>query len=369
MTATLRVVLDQVVSPADPDLTAASAELARALVEAAPSGCDVSAIVPAAAPAALEDLAREVPGLVDTHKAALARRELATAWQLGVAPGIGGGMIHSPTLFAPLVKHDRVHTSDQTVVTLWDLRAWDAPDELPRAAVLWQKAMLKRAVRFADAVVVPTHSMAERLSEIARLGDRIRVIAGAAPTGFRAPSDSPARLRELGLPHRFVALAGGKATSDGLLAGLHAVALAGAEDIVVIDAPEGEEPAIADIASAAGVPEARVHVRGALDAADRGAVLGAAAAFVAPARQNALPWRVLEAMAVGVPIVAADSAVHAEVLADVGVVEEGGLVAALRAVLGSDAARERGRVLALDRARAFSWQGAAERVWQLHAEL
>jgi hypothetical protein len=30
-------------------------------------------------------------------------------------------MIHSPTSLAPLVKHDRVHDNDQTVVTMWDL--------------------------------------------------------------------------------------------------------------------------------------------------------------------------------------------------------------------------------------------------------
>ena len=64
-------------------------------------------------------------------------------------------MIHSPSLFAPLVRHDRVHDNDQTVVTVWDLRPWEAADELPRATVAWHRAMLKRAVKFADAVVVP----------------------------------------------------------------------------------------------------------------------------------------------------------------------------------------------------------------------
>jgi len=38
-------------------------------------------------------------------------------------------------------------------------------------------------------------------------------------------------------------------------------------------------------------------------------------------------------------------------------------------VLGSTAAVERYAVLASDRGRAFSWAGAAERVWQLHADL
>ncbi len=95
------------------------------------------------------------PGLAGVRRTALARRELAGALQLGVGTGIGGGMIHSPTLFAPLVRHDRVHDNDQTVVTVWDLRPWEAPEELPRTAVSWQRAMLKRAVKHADAVVAP----------------------------------------------------------------------------------------------------------------------------------------------------------------------------------------------------------------------
>ena len=42
---------------------------------------------------------------------------------------------------------------------------------------------------------------------------------------------------------------------------------------------------------------------------------------------------------------------------------------ALAQILGSAAAVERYAVLAGDRGRAFSWLGAAERVWQLHADL
>ena len=45
------------------------------------------------------------------------------------------------------------------------------------------------------------------------------------------------------------------------------------------------------------------------------------------------------------------------------------LADALGQVLGSAAAVERYAVLAGDRGRAFSWMGAAERVWQLHADL
>ena len=46
MTATLRVMLDQLVAPTEPDLAEASRELARALVIGAPAGCEVEGIAP-----------------------------------------------------------------------------------------------------------------------------------------------------------------------------------------------------------------------------------------------------------------------------------------------------------------------------------
>lgn len=375
MVATLRVVLDQLVAPTEPPLAEASRELARALVIGAPAGCEVEAIAPAGgADAALD----AVPGLAGVRRTALPRRELAAALQLGVGTGIGGGMIHAPSLFAPLVRHDRVHDHDQTVVTLWDLRPWESPAELPRAVVGWHKAMLKRAVKHADAVVVPTHSLAARLLEIARLGDRVRVVAGAAPLGFSVPVDDVGRRRALDLPEGFVLLAGGAQGSEGVDAGLAAVAASGVDlPVVVIDVEEGHEPAVADLASAAGLPERVLHVRGALEAADRAAVLGGAVAYVAPSRRAAFPWRVVDALTLGVPVIAAASAVHEEVVLDGGVLVPGtdaasltdGLGAALSDALGSTASAERLGVLAGDRGRAFSWREAADKVWMLHAEL
>ncbi|MET0830433.1 MAG: glycosyltransferase [Microbacterium sp.] len=369
MTATLRVMLDQLVAPTDPDLEMASRELARGLIAGAPSGCEVEGI----APAGPADRRVDIPGLAGVRRAGLARQQLAAALQLGVATGIGAGMIHSPTLLAPLVRHDRVHENDQTVVTIWDLGPWDAPAEFPKSMAAWHRAMLKRAVKHADAVVVPTHSMAVRLGQIANLGERIRVIAGAAPQGFALPTDEVGRRRALDLPEGFLLLAGRAAAADALAFGLSAIGRAGLElPVVVIGAGAGEEPAIADLAAAAGIPERSLHVRGALEKEDRAAVLGGAVTFVAPAQRSALPWRVLEALALGVPVVAASSPVHDEVIVDGGILaaaEVDALSGALEQALGSAVAVDRLGVLAADRGRAFSWRESADRVWQLHADL
>lgn len=308
----------------------------------------------------------EVPiaGIADVRRLSLARRELAASWNLGIVPGVGGGLIHSATLMAPLVRHDRVHDNDQTTVTLWDLRAWEEPQALSKTSVAWQRGMLRRATRHADGIVVPSHAVAMRLGEIAKLGERIRVIPGAAPTGFVVPLDAAARRAALSLPTGYIVLTGSAASLE---VGFRAAAAAGT-DAVVLDAPEGSEPALSEIASAAGLPESRVHIRGALAVEDRAAVLAAASALVATGALASWPWRVVEAMTLGVPVVAVDSGVHRDVVAD------GGVVVAVEDVseavvdaVGSGARRL--SVLGADRSRAFSWMGSAERVWGLHADL
>ncbi|MEN2738062.1 glycosyltransferase [Microbacterium sp. X-17] len=368
MTATLRVVLDQLGAGApDPNLAIAERELARALVRSAPTDCVVAALVPAGDEVATEEA---VPGLASVSRTMLARRELAAAWQRGLATGSAHGMVHAPSLFAPVGRHDRVHDGNQTVVTLWDLRAWERPDSLPRGTVSWQRAMLRRAEKHADAVVVPTHAMAAAVGAHSRLERRVRVIPGAAPAGFAPPVDAAERRRTFQVAEGALVLDGSGSQLE-LTSVLRALVDADlALPLVVFDADPLRESWLVDAAREAGYPVGSLHVRGALPDQDRAAILSGAAAYLAPATDSGFPWRMLEALALGVPVVAVESPVHEELLLDGGVLvtpEDFG--AAVSSVLESDAARRRWSVLAADRGRAFSWDDAAARVWALHAEL
>ena len=361
MTTTLRVVLDQLVAPTDPDLVMASRELTRALISAAPRACEVAGVVPAAGEDALAEV-RALEGLAGVESSPIPRRELSTALSLGLPSGLGGGMLHSPTLFAPLVRHDRVHNHEQTVVTIWDLTPWTHPERVSKASVAWHRAMLKRAERHADAVIVPLHVMADELAERTKLRGRIRVIAGAAPAGFAEPRDAVGRRRTLGVPEGGVVV-DAAGVSVGELG--DTLAALGREvpdaPVVVLGAPPDVKGVIG---SAAAVSRA--------DAADRAAVLASASVVLAPGITPAYGWRTLEALALGLPVVVAASAINRELGSDGGAVIEGGadaLAAAVAVLLSSDADRTRAATLAADRGRGFSWREAGDRVWQLHADL
>lgn len=360
MTTTLRVVLDQLVAPTDPDLAMASRELTRALIATAPRGCEVAGIVPAAAEEALATARLE--GLARLESSGLGRRELAAALALGLPSGLGAGIVHSPTLFAPLNRHDRVHDHTQTVVTLWDLTPFTHPERLPKATVAWHRAMLKRAERHADAVVVPLHAMADELADRTKLGDRIRVIAGAPPADFAVPTDAVGRRRTLGVPE-------GAIVVDG--SGMSAAELE--EMLAALDSLVSDVPVVAlDAASdAAGSPGSAIAICGE-EAADRAAVLALASVLLAPRATLAFGWRVLEALALGTPVVAADSVINREFVRDGGRVVDGGadaLAVSVAGLLASDTDRLRFATLAADRGRGFSWRESGDRVWQLHADL
>lgn len=360
-TTTLHVVLDQIVDVVDADTAEASVEIARALAAAAPSRCEVAAIVPSDG----VDAAANLPGIVSTLRAPFPRTGLLTSWPMGISGGVAGGLLHAPTLVAPLVKHDRAHDNEQTVVTLWDLAAWETPALLPKATVLAHRALLKRAEKHADAVVVPTRALADRIAEIApKLAARTRVIPGAAPQGFAVPVDAVGRRRELGVPDRVAVVTGG--TEEQLRGVLASIAGEQTSSVVVFDEP-------ADVAGAierAGIAPERVIVPGRLDAADRAAVLDVAVLVIALAQGSGFPWRAVEAMVLGVPVVAAESPVHHEVLLDgARIAPFAELREACGEVLASMDELHRWSVRSADRGRAFSWRDHAERVWALHAEL
>lgn len=383
MTTTLRVVVDELTGNAPSGLRRYTEELTRQLIATAPSGCAVEGVVANVPDQTLRDVRALLPGLADIVRLPIARRELAMAWQSGIPVGGVEGMLHAPTLLAPLRKHGHRQEADQVAVTLHDTLAWTHPETVGTSRVLWTKSMAKRARRFADAIIVPTHAVADRLAEEMKVGDRVRVIGGAPASTLRLPSDADKRAERMELPQRYALTLGSIMPRKGVAPLIRAIARPEAQGIpLMIAGPDryGEGSATG-VAAAAGLPEDRVRALGQLSDADLAVVLDRATVFVFPSLAEGFGLPIVEAFKFGLPVIHSDDPALVEVAGGSSLIVERPtskndedayserLAAAIGRVLDEPELRERLSVLASDRARAFSWRDSAERVWQLHAEL
>jgi glycosyltransferase involved in cell wall biosynthesis len=372
---TLRVIIDEMLAHNPGDVGRYTEELTRALIATAPPNCYVEAFVSASTEPEYELINDRLPGLAMLHKSALASREVKAAWQHGFTRLPGHGMVHAPSLLAPLSRHDRLNSADQVVVTVHDTVAWSDPESLPPRVVAWHRAMLKRAARFADGVVVPSHTVAAQLGEIAHLGDRIRVISGAASSRISPPANADDRAVALGLPARYILSIGGFEPLRGIDQLILAMAkLSGAEPLLIVGTAPRDE-ALASAAAEAGLEQGRVRGLGTLTDADLAVVLQRATVFAYPHLEEGFGMPMLEAFSLGTPVVHSDAPALVELAADAGIVVERGdrypekLAEAMRSVLDDRQLAIRLGYSGSDRANAFSWRSSAEKVWQLHADL
>lgn len=378
--STLRVILDPMVAPVPGGIGRYTEELTRALIATAPRGSSVAGVVAASPEDDYALIAERLPGLDGLFKNALARRELAAAWQHGFTRLPGRGMVHSPSLLAPLYRHDRhITPGEQTVVTLHDVVPWTHPETLTPRGVSWHKAMAKRAERYADAIVVPTHAVAAEISQILAVEDRVRVIGGAVGTALALPDDADARAAELGLPERYLLAVGTLEPRKGLEPLIRSLALGVPDDVplLVVGSPGWGGVDAAATAADAGLGEERVRVLGRVDDADLAVALDRASVFAFPSLAEGFGLPVIEAFSFGTPVVHSDAPAVSEVAAGAGLEvpldDADGypqrLADAIRSVLDDPQLAERLSVEGRDRAGAFSWRDSAEKVWQLHADL
>jgi len=377
---TLRVIVDQILAPVPGGIGRYTEELTRELIATAPPGCQVEGVVSSSPEADYERLLGLLPGLKQLHKSSLARREMMAAWQYGFTRIPGSGMLHSPSLLAPLSKHDRLHNQgSQVVVTIHDVVPWTHPETLTPRGVNWHKALTNRAFKYADAVVVPTHAVAAQLAEIRDFGERVRVIEGAVSPKLTVPVDADARAKALKLPERYILSVGTLEPRKGLEPLIRSLAHPDSTDLpLLIVGPAGWGSVdIETIAREAGVPEGRVRSLGYLDDADLSVALDRANVFVFPSLAEGFGLPLLEAFSFSTPVVHSDDPAIMEVSAGAGLAvpladPEGYPERLAQAIASVTNDREYATQLATegkDRAGMFSWKTSAEKVWQLHADL
>ncbi len=377
---TLRVIVDQIVSPTPGGIGRYAEELTRELIRTAPPGSDVAGVVSASPESDYERLNTLLPGLSDLFKSVLARRELSLAWQHGFTRLPGNGMVHAPSVLAPLHRHDHVNNpSDQTVVTIHDVVPWTHPETLTARGVSFHKAMATRAHRYADAIIVDTHAVAGQLSEIFDFGDRVRVISAAVSPKLELPVDADERAERLDLPPRYVLSVGTLEPRKGLpqlIASLASEHDSGLPLLIV--GPRGwGRLDIEQLAADAGVAPGRVRSLGYLVDADLAVALHRATVFVFPSLAEGFGLPVIEAFRFGTPVVHSDDPALVEVAAGAGVsvplAEPEGypdrLAVAVSSIVNDRKLAEHLSTKGKDREKSFSWRDSAEKIWQLHADL
>ncbi|MEL0626256.1 glycosyltransferase family 1 protein [Salinibacterium amurskyense] len=374
---TLRVIIDEMLSPTPGSVARYSEELTRELINAAPSNCYVEAFVSASTEAEYDLIADRLPNLAKLHKSALSRRELRASWQHGFTKVPGQGMLHATSLMAPLRRHDRLNRGEQIAVTVHDVVAWTRPESLGSRQASWARAMLKRAEKYADAIVVPSHTVAQQLEGIANFGDRVRVISGAASASLRIPENIDERANELDLPQRFLLAIGGLDPHRGIDHLIRALRELDDDVVLLLVGPEPGDAAIAEFLDVENISADRVRCMGTITNDDLSVVFDHASAFVYPNLDVGFGMPVLEALSFGIPVVHSDAPALLELAADAGVVVERepgegyseALAEGISRVLNDAPFAERLFYAGQDRARAFSWRMSAEKVWQLHADL
>lgn len=359
----LTVIAEQLVAPVPGGAGRYTRELLGALVETAPSGWEISTVIARGGDPRLA----QVDGVVGPRVLPLGRRGLSSAWQYGLPPRVRADSVHAMTPLAPPVRADT-----GLVVTVHDTVPFSHPETLTPRGARWHRAAISRATRTADAIVVPTRTVADDLASRVPLASEPAVVAEGVSGLPQPDSEQEARVaKRLGLPRDYILAVGTIEPRKGyqhLISALAADCAPDADLLIVGSRGWGDiDPA--RIAADHGVAD-RVTELGALSDLELSVLLRRAGVLAAPSLAEGFGLPLLEAMKAGVPVVHSDAPAFLEVVGGAGVVvrraDVPGFARALRAILSDSHLRTEKITAGKRRIEQFTWRSAAWRVWELH---
>ena len=353
----LALVLEQCLAPVPGGTGRYSREIAAALARAAGPDDEVSGVVAWHR----STQAAQVDGVGGPRRLPLPRRALVAAWERGRGPRPRGDVVLAPTpLFPPA-------GGAPCAVVVHDAVPWTHPETLTPRGVAWHRSQVERAAREAALVVVPTLAVADELRRHTGLRELL-VVGEGVSADLALPADAHARAARLDLPEQYLLTVATLEPRKGLDVLLAALAEPGAPDLPLLCVGQpgwgGLDPLA--LAADAGLAPGRVRVLGRVPDADLAVLLARATSLVVPSRAEGFGLPLLEAMAVGTPVVTSDAAALVEVgggAARVSALEPAALAEALADVAGDAAVRARMAEAGRLRAAAYSWDAAAAALW------
>lgn len=368
MSGRLTVVLDEVAEQSTTMVGRYSAEMARGLIATAPEGFDVVGLSAKVTDAREAGTRAQLPGMAELRQTAVPARELREAWMHSITTIPVHGLVHATSLMAPLLREPE--QCDQVTVTVHGMQPFSDRSERKQR---WFERALRRALALADGIVVPTTAVAEDLALLDDGDSRLRVVPPAPSAALLAAAAAPPA-RELTLPDEYVlALTqpGGRGHAERMIETIMSSQMPDVR-IVVAGPVVWDDTTLAALAVEAGVPAGRLVMLGDLSDADLATAYRRALAHLHTNEQDALGLSLLEAGALGTPTVHPSTRSLDEIAGGTSVAVDGGaheLAAALASLLGDEQRRASLSLHAQDRSQAFTWEGAAQQVWQLHAEI
>jgi glycosyltransferase involved in cell wall biosynthesis len=366
----LVVLVEQLLAPVPGGTGRYTRELTAALAATAPADWVVSSVVARHR----DPSAAVIPGVDGPRVLGVSPRALTYAWERGWPLWPGGDTVHAPTPLAP----PAARRGRGLVVTVHDTVPWTHPETLTKHGVNWHRKVIGRATYQADAIVVPSNAVAAELTQHAPGTARVHVVPHGVPQSLATPpeQDSASRIRgRLHLPQRYVLAIGTVEPRKALDVLVSALARPDAPDLplVVAGQPGWGGVDLVDMAKRAGLAPERLVLLGKVSDAELAVALYGASVFVMPSLAEGFGMPLLEAMAAGVPVVHSDAPALVELAAGNGVLvrrqDPVSLAKALRSVFENEATTRTRVEAARLRASRYTWQRAAQSVWNVHLEL
>lgn len=376
--AVLRVIVDNVLAPDPTGVNRYSVEITRGLIRTAPEDCAVVGVCAEHRPEELDRLRELLPGLADLIVLPASSAQLAFAWGTGMPPRmLPEGLTHSPTMLAPFTRHDHLrYSSEQVVATLHSAALWTAPETLTRAEAIVFSRTIRRAERYADALVVTNHSVADAVERFTSFGSRLRLVP-AAPTPHLVTGGAlKEKAREAGLPEDFLLMfAHGPAANLEL--SLAAYAASGAPlPLVIVGAQDRGQTPITELLDTFGLQPPRVLVLGVVDDSELSVALTKATALIELGTTDMVGLSLLDAQLARTPVVTSAGDASAEITGGAaltvpldGTGAVGALADAIHRVSTDSHLRSRLRQEGSDWVKEFSWDQSAHDIWTLQADI